>query len=44
MPTTMEDVTAKIDAVEIDPKSGLALKEKAIEGELKDYRNSTRED
>nr|AEN83505.1 chalcone isomerase [Solanum tuberosum] len=35
MPTTMEDVTAKIDAVEIDPKSGLALKEKAIEGELK---------
>ncbi|MCD9560485.1 hypothetical protein HAX54_019171 [Datura stramonium] len=40
MPTTMKDVTAKIDAVEIDPKSGLALKstmekEKAIEGEPK---------
>ncbi|TMW90891.1 hypothetical protein EJD97_015087 [Solanum chilense] len=35
MPTTMEDVTAKIDAVEIDPKSGVALKEKAIEGEVK---------
>lgn len=40
MPSTMEDVTAKIDAVEIDPKSGLALKstmdkEKVSEGEPK---------
>ncbi|NP_001312625.1 fatty-acid-binding protein 1-like [Nicotiana tabacum] len=26
MPTTMEDVTAKTEAIEIDPKSGLALK------------------
>lgn len=31
----MEDVTAKIDAVEIDSKSVVALKEKAIEGEVK---------
>ncbi|XP_059284722.1 chalcone isomerase-like protein 1 [Lycium ferocissimum] len=40
MPTTMEDATSKIEAVEIDPKSGLALKstmdkEKASEGEPK---------
>ncbi|XP_060192995.1 chalcone isomerase-like protein 1 [Lycium barbarum] len=40
MPTAMEDVTAKIEAVEIDPESGLALKstmdkEKASEGEPK---------
>ncbi|OIT06469.1 PREDICTED: fatty-acid-binding protein 1-like [Nicotiana attenuata] len=40
MPTTMEDVTAKTGAIEIDPKSGLALKPtmekgKVSEGEAK---------
>ncbi|KAJ8549892.1 hypothetical protein K7X08_033599 [Anisodus acutangulus] len=42
MPTTMEDVAAKVEAVEVEPKSGLALKsgmekekEKASEGEAK---------